>query len=118
MDNIPDVTFEAFKAVIPEPEPTKLVADKVLLVLFQVKFALCKILVVAFPINIWFAVKVVVPIPPREMAKIPEFVLLTFIFVNPGPEPINLVADKVFVVLSHVKFALCKILVAALPIKI
>ena len=28
--NVPNDTLEAFKAVKPEPEPTKLVADKVL----------------------------------------------------------------------------------------
>ncbi len=33
---VPDVIFDAFKLVNDEPEPIKLVADKVLAVLFQV----------------------------------------------------------------------------------
>ena len=40
--NVPNDTLDAFKPVKPEPEPTKLVADNVLLVLFHVKFADCK----------------------------------------------------------------------------
>jgi hypothetical protein len=59
-----------------------------------------------------------VPIPPLEIAKVQEIELLKFIFVHPAPEPLKLVADKLFVVLSHVKFGLCKIDVAALPINI
>jgi hypothetical protein len=35
--NVPDVIFDAFNAVKPAPEPTKLVADKVLEVLFHDK---------------------------------------------------------------------------------
>ena len=49
--NVPDAILEAFKAVKPAPEPTKLVADKVLEVLFHDKFADCKIDVFVFPIN-------------------------------------------------------------------
>ena len=37
--------------VTAAPEPTKLVADKVLVVLSHIKFADCKIDVAAFPIN-------------------------------------------------------------------
>jgi hypothetical protein len=51
-DNVPVVILEAFKFVNCEPLPTKLVADKVLLVLFHVKFGDCKIDVAAFPISI------------------------------------------------------------------
>ena len=70
------------------------------------------------PINIWFADNVVVPIPPREIAKVPEIELLTFIFVNPAPEPIKLVADKALFEVSHVKFEDCKIDVFEFPINI
>ena len=42
----------AYLEVKAEPEPTKLEADRVLLVLFHVKFDDCKIDVAAFPINI------------------------------------------------------------------
>ena len=42
----------AFNADIPAPEPTKLVANKVLDVLFHVRFADCIIDVFVFPINI------------------------------------------------------------------
>ena len=76
--NVPNDTLEAFKAVKPEPEPMKLVADKVLLVLFHVKFADCKIDVAAFPIKILFAVNVVVPIPPRAIDKVPEVIFEAF----------------------------------------
>ncbi len=50
--NVPDAIFDAFNAVIQAPAPTKLVADKVLDVLFHVKFADCKIDVASFPIHI------------------------------------------------------------------
>ncbi len=73
---------------------------------------------VALPINASFADNVFVPIPPREIAKVSKFVLLTFIFVNPASEPKKLVADKVFVEVSHDKFADCEIDVAVLPINI
>ena len=49
--NVPNDTLEAFKAVKPAPEPTKLVADKVFVVLFHDKFADCKIDVVPLPIK-------------------------------------------------------------------
>ena len=65
------MTLEAFREVKPLPLPTKLEADKVLLVLFHVRFGDCKIDVAAFPINIWFDVNVVVPIPPRGTGKVP-----------------------------------------------
>jgi hypothetical protein len=49
------VTLEAFREVKPLPLPTKLEADKVLVVLFHhfhVRFGDCKIDVVPLPINI------------------------------------------------------------------
>ncbi len=66
------------KLVIPEPEPTKLEADTVLIVLFHVKFGDCKIDVAAFPMKIWFAVNVFVPIPHLEIDKVPEVILFAF----------------------------------------
>ena len=51
-DNVPVVLLEAFKFVNCEPLPTKLEADKVLVVLFHVRFGDCKIEVVVFPIKI------------------------------------------------------------------
>ncbi len=54
---VPDVIFDAFKLVYPEPEPIKLVANKVLVVLFQVKFADWEKINDPFPIKIWFAFK-------------------------------------------------------------
>ena len=89
-----------------------------MVVLFHVKFADCKIDVAAFPINNWFAVKVATPKPPRDIGNVPDAALETFNAVKPAPAPTKLVADKVFVVLSHDKFADCKIDVAAFPIKI
>jgi hypothetical protein len=50
--NVPDVILDAFNAFKLDPEPKKLVADKVLDVLFQVKFAPCNIDVFVFPIYI------------------------------------------------------------------
>jgi hypothetical protein len=89
-----------------------------LLVLFHVKFADCKIDVAAFPINIWFANNVVVSIPPRVIDNAPD-AILAFKAVILLPTPTKLVADKVFfVLLFHIKFAVCKIDVAALPINI
>ncbi len=78
IDIVPDDTLEAFKAVKAEPEPKKLEADKVLLVLFHVKFGDCKIDVAAFPINIWFAVNVFVPIPHLEIDKVSNDTLEAF----------------------------------------
>ncbi len=49
---VPDVIFDAFKLVNAEPEPTKLVADKVLIVLYQVKLADCEKLNDPLPVNI------------------------------------------------------------------
>ncbi len=49
---MPDEILEAFKAVKPELEPTRLVVDKVLLVLFQNKFGDCRIDVVQLQISI------------------------------------------------------------------
>ena len=70
-----------------------------------------------FPINIWFAVSVLVPIPPLEIDKVPNEILEAFNEVKAEPEPTKLVADKVFEVLFHVKFDDCKIDVEPLPIK-
>ena len=85
-------------------------------VLFHDKFTDCKI-DVPFPIKIWFAVKVVVPIPPRDTDKVPDVVFDAFNAVKPAPEPTKLVADNVLVVLFHAKFWDCKIDVP-FPIKI
>ena len=52
IDNVPDYIFDAFIEVNCEPSPIKKKADKVLDVLFHVKFADCTIDVAAFPINI------------------------------------------------------------------
>ena len=79
IDNVPDTALETFNELIPAPEPIKLDADKVLLVLFHDKFADCKIDVAAFPINIWLAVNVVTPIPPREIDNVPDVILDAFI---------------------------------------
>ncbi len=42
-NNVTVVILKAFIEVKPEPEPTKIVADKILVVLFNVRFADCKI---------------------------------------------------------------------------
>ena len=106
---MPNDTLEAFKAVKAEPEPTKLEADKVLEVLFHVKFDDCKIDVVPLPIKIWFDVNVDVPIPPLVIDKVPNDTLEAFNEDKAEPEPTKLEADKVLFILSHVKFADCKI---------
>ncbi len=64
--DIAKVPDAAFKLVHAEPEPSKLVADNVLDVLFQVKFTLCKMDVAALLINTWLADNVVVPMQHRE----------------------------------------------------
>ncbi len=56
--------------------------------LFHVKLVDCKIDVFVFPINIWFAVKVV-PIPPRAIGIVPKTALDTFNELIPVPPPIN-----------------------------
>ena len=89
IDNVPNVTFEVFKEVKPAPEPTKLVDDKVLVVLSHVKFGDCKIDVVEFPIKIWFAVNVVVPIPPRVIDNVPDDTFEAFKEFNEAPEPVK-----------------------------
>ena len=40
--------------------------------LFHVKLGDCKIDVFVFPIKIWFAANVVVPMPPLEIVKVPD----------------------------------------------
>ncbi len=53
-------------------------ADKVLDVLSHVKFADCIIDVAALPINIWFVLFVVVPIPPWEIDNVPDVIFDAF----------------------------------------
>ena len=67
--------------------------------LFHDKLADCKIDVFVFPIKIWFAVNVVVPMPPLEIVTVPAVIFDAFSAVKPAPEPTKLVADNVFVVL-------------------
>ncbi len=71
----------------------KLVADKVLLVLFYVRFGDCKIDVAALPIKIWFAVNDDAPVPPLEIDEVPNDTVDTFKFVNDAPEPEKVAAD-------------------------
>ena len=85
--NVPNDTLEAFKEFNEAPLPTKLEADKVLVVLSHVRFGDCKIEVVVFPIKIWFAVNVVVPIPPLEIDKVPDDTFEAFKEFNEAPEP-------------------------------
>ena len=113
---IPVFIFAAFKDVKPDPEPKKLVALKVLEVLFQDKFTVWSKALDPFPINICPDVNVVVPIPPRETVNIPVFIFEAFKDVKPKPEPWKLVALKVFKLLSQVKFVDCNN--AALPFPI
>ncbi len=51
-DNVPETIFEAFKEVKPLPFPTKSEADRVVLVLFHVRFGDCKIDVIRLLIKI------------------------------------------------------------------
>jgi hypothetical protein len=46
------------------------------------------------PIDICFADNVVVPIPPRDIALLPDAALLTFELIHAEPEPTKVVADK------------------------
>ncbi len=64
----------------------------------------CKIDVAAFPINIWFAVSIFVPIPPLEIDKVPNEILEAFNAVKAEPEPVKLDADKVLLVLFHIRW--------------
>jgi hypothetical protein len=89
---------------MPTPEPIKLVADKVLLVLSHVKFTDWSGVEDLFPINIRFAVNVVVPIPPLESDNVPDAIFEAFKAGIPLPESIKLVDDDVLLVLSQVKF--------------
>ena len=43
----------------------------------------------AFPINIWFAVNVVVPILPRVIDNVPDDTLEAFKVVRAAPEPVK-----------------------------
>ena len=85
-DIVPVVILSAFIPVKPVPDPTKLVADKILL--SQVKLAVCNRVLEPFPINNWFDINVVVPIPPWATFNIPLIILLAFNPVIPVPEPI------------------------------
>ncbi len=112
IDNVPDAALETFNAVIPVPEPTEIEVDKVLDVLFH---AGCKIDVAAFPINIWVADNVVVPISPGDTDNVPHVYLMPLMLSYQYQKPTKLVADKVLDVIFHVKFADCIIDVAAFP---
>jgi len=116
--NVPLEIFVAFNAVKPAPEPIKLVALKVFEVLFQLKFADCINVPVPFPINILLAINVVVPIPPRATVNVPLEIFVAFNAVKPAPEPIKLVALKVFEVLFQLKFADCINVPVPFPINI
>ena len=85
---------------------------------FHVKFAVCKIGVAEFPNKIWFAVNVVVPIPPIVIDHVSNDTLDAFKEVNCEPLPTTLKAGQELLVLFHVIFAVCKIDVAEFPNKI
>ena len=88
---------------------------------------------VPFPKKNWLLFNVIVPIPPRETLQIPEVtleafkefkplpltvnvpavILEAFKFVNEAQEPEKDEADNTFELLSHVKFADCKMDLAA-----
>ena len=72
------VILVAFNEVKPAPEPTKFVADRVLVPVFQVKLLGCIKVLVPFPTNIEPAVKVVAPVPPRLTDKTPDVILVAF----------------------------------------
>ena len=50
-DKVPDVKLDASNALIPKPEPTKLVANKVLFSFSYTKFGVCNNGFIVFPIN-------------------------------------------------------------------
>ena len=81
------VILDAFNAVRPAPEPTKFVADRVLVPLFQIKFGVWITLVP--PINNCPDVKVVKPVPPWATFMFPV-ILDAFNEVKPEPEPVIL----------------------------
>ena len=116
-DRAPPVIFCTFIALNPVPEPTKLVAVKILFVLCQVKFGDCINAPVSLPTNICPDVKVAFPVPPRKTFKIPSETFETFKDVNLAPEPAIFEADKVFVALSQDKLMDCSIglVVVVLP---
>ena len=88
---------------------------------------------VPFPKKKWLLFNVIVPIPPRKTLQIPEVtleafkefkplpltvnvpavILEAFKFVNEAQEPETDEADNTFKLLSHVKFADCKMDLAA-----
>ncbi len=105
---VPNIPVVLFKVVTPEicPAICKLETDKVLLALFHLKFADCKIDVAVFPINIRLLDNVVVPIPPLEIDNVPDDIFDEFTKNE---------TDKVLDVLFHVKCGDCKIDVAAFP---
>ena len=90
---VPKLILDAFKLFKPVPEPTKLVALKVLLV--QDKFDDCINAPVVFPINNWFAFNVCNPVPPCATFNLPVLIFVAFKLSKPVPEPTKLVALKV-----------------------
>ena len=69
--NIPEDIFAAFILVILVPTPVILVADKVLVSLFQDKLAVCKGEFVPFPTTNKLGTKVLNPVPPLVTDNIP-----------------------------------------------
>ena len=106
--------FDAVNEVRPAPEPTKFVADRVLLVVFQVKLPDCNSAPVPLPTNSWPLVKVVAPVPPWETVIFPE-IFDAVNEVRPAPEPTKFVADRVLLVVFQVKLPDCNSAPVPLP---
>jgi hypothetical protein len=119
--NLPPVPIcKTFVATVVVPIPTlpvkidvpginKLVEFKVFVVPFHVKSASSVIADVPLPINILFAVKLLVPVPPLVTANVPSLILVVFKFVKRDPLAAIFEVVKILFVLSHVKFPDCVI---------
>ena len=103
----PSFKLLAFIAVNLVPEPEKLVALKILSVLFQLKLSDCIIGDVPFPTNNRPIDNVDNPVPPVITGNVPSNILFAFIAVRAAPEPANFVALKILFKLSQVKLAFC-----------
>ena len=93
---------------------------KTLFVLSHVKLALWAKGLTPSPYNNRPLIKVVAPVPPLPVDKVPADALETFKLIKPAPEPLweplKFVAFNILLALSHVKLVVCKNVFALLPI--
>ena len=83
---VPDPAFPMFRDVTPEPSPVRVVALTVAAVTVPVNVGLAERTLLPVP------VEVVVPVPPRATARVPDPAFPMFRDVTPEPSPVKVEA--------------------------